>query len=510
MNSNTTDLNRKKQITSSSFSNNEQHGYQPTTLQQNDHGRYAYLPTFPTESIHLNDYLLLANVPVTRLVSHEINRRQQGVYISNVLMLTEKYDSSNGFTLSEQDTEELATRLHIDKSIITFNANQLRRICSFLLTLHESFRRTVLCKKDIALKEPILDSKQMALVLEFYLQIDVDLFYMKTCSFRGAEPRSKSEGLFCGNDEPQARYTFIPCGNLFCLCCHPIHNYNKIETWPVIDFASSSMHQFLNGYTTYLNCPATCTTSNLIYAMTCPCGHYDYVDSTAETLTDALAYHREHGNRIIHEKLTGSPLFRGSIMDPNGKQNEIANKMRLYQHSARCPVALRSFLDCNPIYWCFIPVLWSEALAENSVHTRGTSDTDLLLLQVLTSTAVGNRRLANYLDCVPLSPAAYVFSNQQVKQQRSFFQQFISCTNDQLPYLTLDLYKVAIIAVLPDIRSIILRYIIETLFIIHAETKLNMICPIGIDVEKRYGRVYDLVWCANLKQPPISTTKSIQ
>ncbi|CAF4968592.1 unnamed protein product, partial [Rotaria magnacalcarata] len=80
------------------------------------------------------------------------------------------------------------------------------------------------------------------------------------------------------------------------------------------------------------------------------------------------------------------------------------------------PVALRSFLDCNPIYWCFIPVLWSEALAENSVHTRGTSDTELLLLQVLTSTAVGNRRLANYLDCVPLSPAAYVFSNQQVKQ----------------------------------------------------------------------------------------------
>ncbi|CAF2060197.1 unnamed protein product [Rotaria magnacalcarata] len=171
---------------------------------------------------------------------------------------------------------------------------------------------------------------------------------------------------------------------------------------------------------------------------------------------------------------------------------------------------LRSFLDCNPIYWCFIPVLWSEALAENSVHTRGTSDTELLLLQVLTSTAVGNRRLANYLDCVPLSPAAYVFSNQQVKQQRSFFQHFISCTNDQLPYLTLDLYKVAIIAVLPDIRSIILRYIIETLFIIHAETKLNMICPIGIDAEKRYGRVYDLVWCANLKQPPISTTKSIQ
>ncbi|CAF5072934.1 unnamed protein product, partial [Rotaria socialis] len=38
-----------------------------------------------------------------------------------------------------------------------------------------------------------------------------------------------------------------------------------------------------------------------------------------------------------------------------------------------------------------------------------------------------------------------------------------------------------IIAVLPTDESIILRYLIETLFIIHGETKLNMICPIGID-----------------------------
>ncbi|CAF1421151.1 unnamed protein product [Rotaria sordida] len=133
--------------------------------------------------------------------------------------------------------------------------------------------------------------------------------------------------------------------------------------------------------------------------MTCSCGHYDYVDSTAKTLADDMAYHREHGNRIVHEKLTGSPLCQESSLDHNEKENEIANCMRLYQHSARCPIALRLFLDCNPI---------------------------------------------------------------------------------------------------SDDRSIILRYIIETLFIIHAETKLNMICPIGGDVEQRYGRPYDLVWCANL------------
>ncbi len=79
---------------------------------------------------------------------------------------------------------------------------------------------------------------------------------MKTCSFRGAEPQSNMEGLFCGKDEPQARYALLPCGNLFCPCCHPRNSQNRSQPWPVIDFASSSTHQFVNGYTTYLNCPA--------------------------------------------------------------------------------------------------------------------------------------------------------------------------------------------------------------------------------------------------------------
>ena len=62
----------------------------------------------------------------------------------------------------------------------------------------------------------------------------------------------------------------------------------------------------------------------------------------------------------------------------------------------------------------------------------------------------------------------------------------------------------------PDDRSIILRYIIETLFIIHGETKLNMICPIGGDPERRYGRAYDFVWCANLNRRSVTSTASNQ
>lgn len=88
-------------------------------------------------------------------------------------MLMENYDYSNGgFSLSQQDAEELAARLHIGLSIITFNADQLRGICYYLLILHESFRRNVLEKRDSALQEPTLNSKQMAIALEFYLQID--------------------------------------------------------------------------------------------------------------------------------------------------------------------------------------------------------------------------------------------------------------------------------------------------------------------------------------------------
>jgi hypothetical protein len=191
------------------------------------------------------------------------------------------YSDNDGFSLSEQDAEELATRLQVGKSIITFNATKLRGNCSTLLTFHESFRRNILLINDFALSKPTLNSKQMAMALEFYLQIDgksslcinslmhtyiflylsVDMFYMKTCSFRGAEPllsNNIEQGLFCGKDEPQERYLMHPCSNLFCPCCNPRNNSKKSQSWPVVDFISSSKHQFVNGYITYLNCSAVC------------------------------------------------------------------------------------------------------------------------------------------------------------------------------------------------------------------------------------------------------------
>ena len=80
--------------------------------------------------------------------------------------------SKNGFRKSTQDAEELAARLRVGMSITTFNAERLCEISYFLCQLHESFRRNILHKPDVGSKEPTLDWKQMALALEFYLQID--------------------------------------------------------------------------------------------------------------------------------------------------------------------------------------------------------------------------------------------------------------------------------------------------------------------------------------------------
>ncbi|CAF5220622.1 unnamed protein product [Rotaria magnacalcarata] len=65
-----------------------------------------------------------------------------------------------------------------------------------------------------------------------------------------------------------------------------------------------------------------------------------------------------------------------------------------------------------------------------------------------------------------------------------------------------------IIAVLPTDESIILRYIIETLFIIHAESKLNLICSVGIDPQQRYGQSYDDQRYHYIQHPALPTAES--
>jgi hypothetical protein len=147
-----------------------------------------------------------------------------------------------------------------------------------------------------------LNEKQKKYAFEFYLQIDgvyscssnddlicslnilADLFFMKTCSFRNALPRSEDEGLFC-IDEPDSRYGLSPCNN--CSLCVPSSDDTRRQH-PTIRFGPSQKFLFVNSYQTILNCPANCQTRAIIYVMVCPCGEFEYIGETSQRLGDRL------------------------------------------------------------------------------------------------------------------------------------------------------------------------------------------------------------------------------
>ena len=50
----------------------------------------------------------------------------------------------------------------------------------------------------------------------------------------------------------------VPCRTNHCQYCHSMENRNQTSSRSAIDFENSSQHRFVNGYTSYLNCPAVC------------------------------------------------------------------------------------------------------------------------------------------------------------------------------------------------------------------------------------------------------------
>jgi hypothetical protein len=80
----------------------------------------------------------------------------------------------------------------------------------------------------------------------------VDLFFMKTCHFRGARPVQPS--LFCASP-PTAHYAIEPCQHPSCTYCSRSHDQPP-STVTVIPFHKKSIHPCVNGYRTILNCPA--------------------------------------------------------------------------------------------------------------------------------------------------------------------------------------------------------------------------------------------------------------
>jgi len=185
----TIDLDKAEQA-ATTVSGHVQTGYQPRTLRPQNGGRSVYLPSYPSNSKMPSECLLLSNVPgkwfqatqhslynvhpflAGRLGTHQILRRQHGANTEEALMCVKSYDYHGEFSLSEEDAGELSRRLQVGMSIILFDAGKLRGNCYGLMAYYQAFRRNILQKKDVASTESPLNSKTMAIALEFYLQMD--------------------------------------------------------------------------------------------------------------------------------------------------------------------------------------------------------------------------------------------------------------------------------------------------------------------------------------------------
>ncbi|CAF1320142.1 unnamed protein product [Adineta steineri] len=179
--------------------------------------------------------------------------------------------------------------------------------------------------------------------------------------------------------------------------------------------------------------------------------------------------------------------------------------MKLYQHSARCSAAIQIYLDANPQYWRFIPMTCEEAQ---------TSEEYIIKRRNLSDELDWDRRTINdtsiYVEAVPQPPNRYIFSNRQIALQMEYFH----CKKDQNSLnLDLDLYDATIVAVLPETSTEMFRLLIESLFITHADTKLNSIGNMlrGIDLpDFNPWLIRGDQWCQGLLRRPKPTRKNNQ
>jgi hypothetical protein len=87
----------------------------------------------------------------------------------------------------------LIERCYCDLSILDYNYVRWK---TFIGLYRSAYLRIVGAQSSTDLQYH-LHVREYSQLLEFYLQMDVELFNMKTCSFRQAQTRSLDEGIFC-------------------------------------------------------------------------------------------------------------------------------------------------------------------------------------------------------------------------------------------------------------------------------------------------------------------------
>lgn len=147
---------------------------------------------------------------------------------------------------------DLMKRLHVDMTLLDYNYTRLMHYINELK--QHKVRLFGFFPEEI---EP-LKEWEYPWALEFYLQFDMDLFFMKTCCYRQARPRSKDEGLFCRQAPAIGQYELADCGN--CGLCYPRKSRHNQPRTSMVTFGKRHEYTSLNGYRVILNCPAVSLT----------------------------------------------------------------------------------------------------------------------------------------------------------------------------------------------------------------------------------------------------------
>ena len=130
--------------------------------------------------------------------------------------------------------------------------------------------------------------------------------------------------------------------------------------------------------------------------------------------------------------------------------------MRLYRHSTLCETAMQMFLECNPQYWCCVPMKDTDANNADRVYAQIATTRNCMNNVYLAddSTEDQSSTIAPlmrtdeetkwYVDNLPLPPNGYRFSSRQRNEQYLFFKNKQDL-NKPSPHL--DLYNATIVFV---------------------------------------------------------------
>ena len=222
--------------------------------------RLILLPAYPTFDRFgpINrDHLLLANVPRQELTIEQRRRRDRHSFHQPFAVIDHTVDGAARpflVCLYQVLYGDLARRFQVDNAILDYNYERLRQCLNIMS--QERIRHGLLPSMIVGSEQLRIDEYPLA--LEFYLQIDDRVFFMKTCAFRDALPALYNHrGIFCVHP-PQAHYGMTPCQGVSCRFCFPNPDISigVRQQQPVVQFTSAQTHRFVNGYEAILNAPA--------------------------------------------------------------------------------------------------------------------------------------------------------------------------------------------------------------------------------------------------------------